>query len=922
MVRGVNNRVKLGLQMFLAAVLILSALPAPLFATNAASPWFASDPILGDSQELPAGNAPPYSLNGNIDCLQRKIITRPHLILSEQTRDGCVIDTAFGAYDKAGFLQRPGTTVSGLISSKYGGTTTLAAIPHSADALVNTGYSGYGVYYAFLDNLGSHLHSLAALDGTVSHTFDADTPATRIADASGQAISITYDSLSYSSNGDWFIADADTVGFIRVNTKTHEVLPFGDRTNYANALAPGFQSAISPDGRYAVVASNTYSRFKLYDLATCGAVPAHITTKVSCQSKDLYSFMAQKVPGFFAVSNLRFRGDYGIDLYTAYIKNGVVRRGHTNIVAAGQSITGFDYLGLGDSFAAGEGAYEYKAATDTVVNKCHLSQRSYPYLIAEKLSLSQYDSVACSGAVIKDINSDNPGYTGQVHDNKKLQDRDTKALLAGLLPGYLPQLSFIKDRLPSVITVSAVGNDIGFADIIKRCVSVDMCYGYYEERVDLLKSIDAQFDRLTNMYGDLVNASAPNTRIYAIGYPQVADPDGNCADNVHLTHEELQFANDLTDYLNTMIERAAKRAGVYYVDTSNALVGHRLCETNSWEVAVNGLTAGKDTRLFHIAPLPIGNESYHPNAFGQDLLKTAILSKTNNMTVAMPEAQPSITQPLPDNNLGILKNAPKSYDKQRYRILASTMGEDVAYANQSWNGTTGADVPLAPNTSAEVWAHSTPTKLGTFTTTLSGDLSFSVTVPSSLEPGFHTMHIYAKNVAGEDIDLEKVVYVAASTQDMDGDGVLNDQDSCPSVAQSGHDIDQDGIDDACDGDIGQTPLPVVPVPDQGLTKELPVHESDPWGAYIGPPAQTAVIQPEKIDTPDPNPIVIQGATNTDIPGGSANSSVLGSETIHNMKYISSVEARKRPNKKPTTYVVVGVIFVIGLLILWRSKRRV
>lgn len=46
--------------------------------------------------------------------------------------------------------------------------------------------------------------------------------------------------------------------------------------------------------------------------------------------------------------------------------------------------------------------------------------------------------------------------------------------------------------------------------------------------------------------------------------------------------------------------------------------------------------------------------------------------------------------------------------------------------------------------------------------------------------------------------------VAGDTQtfDTDGDGVLNNADSCPTVANSGVDADADGIDDACDTNIG------------------------------------------------------------------------------------------------------------------------
>jgi hypothetical protein len=47
----------------------------------------------------------------------------------------------------------------------------------------------------------------------------------------------------------------------------------------------------------------------------------------------------------------------------------------------------------------------------------------------------------------------------------------------------------------------------------------------------------------------------------------------------------------------------------------------------------------------------------------------------------------------------------------------------------------------------------------------------------------------------------EVVYISHDADDFDGDGITNASDSCPATTNTGVDEDQDGIDDACDGQI-------------------------------------------------------------------------------------------------------------------------
>src|SRR5690606_21578826 len=93
----------------------------------------------------------------------------------------------------------------------------------------------------------------------------------------------------------------------------------------------------------------------------------------------------------------------------------------------------------------------------------------------------------------------------------------------------------------------------------------------------------------------------------------------------------------------------------------------------------------------------------------------------------------------------------------------------------------------------------------------SGTLEINTTIPESMPTGFHTLHIYGPNIAGESIDLYKTIYIAASPTDLDGDGIPDDGSPCLIFPASGSDMDQDGIDDACD-DLIDLPPPIEEEP--------------------------------------------------------------------------------------------------------------
>lgn len=777
---------------------------------SALSPWLSIDsPTLDKISDLPAGQQPPHSIDGNRDCEYREIVIRPATPLqSKQSTIGCVVDTAFGVVSTGGSVQRPGTIVSGPTMLSSGVNFTLMPIPLSTTALNLYPGPSYGSYARFIHNLDAGMSTKTQSDGTVQHTIFS--PVERaISDNAQNKLAIDYSSIAFSPDGQWMVADAPSIGAIRVEVATGKVLPFGPSFNYGVGLSPSLQTAITSDGRYAAIASLDFNIFRLYDLSTCAVVPDQITSAVTCSYKDLRSFMQQQVSGFKGVTRLRFRDNYTLEYYVGYMEDTITRISYYTLTAAGQASSGFQYLGLGDSFASGEGAYQYKAATDIDNNKCHLSLRSYPYLIASDLGLNKYASVACSGAKIEDIISQSLDYTGQTKQKIPFKDiTNLDEVMSSLDPGHIAQFRFVEKYKPSVITISTVGNDIGFSDKIKRCLEPDTCYASYEDRLELVREINAQFDHVVAMYNNLKKVGDPRAKIYVIGYPQIAKADGNCGDNVHFNNDEIIFSNNLVTYLNTVVRAAADKAGVKYVDVEHALDGHRLCETVYSDTAVNGLTAGKDAiNILGVVKGPLGNESYHPNALGHQKLALMIAANTNNFTDPMPAPNASATYPGETSGLAIM-NARASGRKLYRASYDDEPGNDVVVRQGWWQTVlTSAKTVLQRTTSIGIFLNSDPVHLGDSTVGDDGSATVSVQIPADTQPGFHVVHMYAVDVTGQPVDFYKSIYVAASDTDYDGDGVPNAQDSCPTTTPAGVDVDMDGIDDACDGDIGPPPSP-------------------------------------------------------------------------------------------------------------------
>lgn len=725
---------------------------------------------------------------------------------------GCFTESALGLIESDSDIAIFNGTDEGLLLAGYSPHQVLVPWPGSSDLIALDPLSTGGTYISIYKNPMAHVSDQRNYLQELIGKQLTSPPEVQIRDKLGQKLVVNPQTLAFSDGGSWLVAETVNGSFVRINLSSMEIKPFAQ--SYSMSGSPAqlkSRLSITQDGRFVAIYNKDSTTFRVYDLSNCASTSVNLEPE-NCAVFDYLPFIQPQISGLTSIRRVRF---VNAGLLSFEATSSSTNAGGIYVIAPTDSINSLiDYLGLGDSYTSGEGAYDYLSGTDTPDNMCHLSIRSYPLLITNDLfSSTGGHNVACSGAVLNDLASHDDNYKGQVRnvlDFKHLTDTNPgllNSIMTNYLPGYVAQQRFVKQYQPAVLTVSAGGDDIGFGDILQQCVAPHLsihpsnndCFNTYEDRLEVLQLIDRTSKKWLSAFRQLKDL-APLSNLYVIGYPQIAYDKGNCALNVHLSKSEMEFGTELINYLNQSIQKAATDAGAQYVDISHALDGHRLCETASHDMAMNGLTAGKDAGVLGLNFL--GKESYHPNILGQRMMEQSILSKTRNLTL------------LSKNNSTVpettsLLNAPKTGRK----IMARTPGRAIANrvvsrGEQIQLKASGSNYGLRSSAQYALNLDGPSGKLiGYVTTDASGNIDQSITIPPSAEPGGHTIDTIGKGQSDETTDITQPVYIVTTPTDSDGDNIPDTSDSCPHSVNSGQDTDADGIDDSCDGFIGQPPTP-------------------------------------------------------------------------------------------------------------------
>lgn len=733
-------------------------------------------------------------------------------------------------------------------------------IPQSKDLLLyGTANPGSGWNYLYIvRDFASQLKRKVNADLSVSYILPSEAFKPVMHNELGaQGI---YVKAKVSSNGVWLVYEGID-GFTRVNLATLESKWF---STYAPAQMIGMwgstEFAVSDDGTKIATAGRGVD-LRVYELSdSCGSSSVasgnHVPSR-ECPYVSLHAYAASGVNNDMEYSIFpqfdSAGGELSVYALPIYRPGSSQQARWMTMTAHGYSPIKLDYLALGDSYSSGEGDTEinpitktkyYLFGTDVKGNKtiptekCHISSRSYPYLLKTSMYLNdmRMKSVTCSGAVTADV-SGSGKYLGQGERLKKFQN--IKGLqdqaLEGDIPGRMRQVEFVKKYQPAVITLTAGGNDVHFGDVIASCVMPFSTCSYAdtdEGKAMLSQAITGLYSTLVKLYRDIHTAS-PKTKIYVLGYPQfVSDRKAFlCAPNVVLKDKERTMVHEAVVYINEVIKAATQTVGVKYLDIADSLGGHALC--GGQEAYVTGVAFRGEFKLLGFGGKSEQEESFHPNAKGHQAIADAIqkdLGKDETLlsynycpdiseTVCANGGDTAITTPT------YFTEASKS-NNRRYipaKIITDSYvqkGSDLSDFTINFDG-------LEAGSSAHLEVHSKPIDLGTYTIDETGHLLADISIPDNLSAGYHTLHLMGKSTSGEDIDLWQIIEVRGRVGDIDEDGIADTIDACLYVAASGLDADRDGIDDGCDAEIGDIKEEPVGSKDATITSyDVPMITND------------------------------------------------------------------------------------------------
>lgn len=738
----------------------------------------------------------------------------------------------------------------------YSASYQVVHLPGTNDFMYNRLISG------FTNN--HNLHIARDFPSKLERTTTGGETIYRLADDSyeplipnNEGMPATTGAVGVSQNGRWMAVEVMNAGLALVNTETQQLHFF---SNYKHWYGVGSDAqitfVISNDGK--LVATFDFNiQPKVYTLSEecvlksdqLDAISEQLTTYRSCPDDGgrLWTALEEK---FGSLAKRRVAGEFSYENDTLYFNRSVwtgegIKNTYGLPLRAGnyQPDENIDYLALGDSYASGEGDTEqssatgkkhYRSYTDNEEDlgqgrpreKCHISTRSYPYILSNGMQLGEprggpntkWQTVACSGARVYDVDTQNSadykgqGKGGSEGGRPRLENFDSwRDLKSGALNEFIPgrekQIEFVKKYKPKVITLTMGGNDVGFGDKIRSCIWVGVCgFTSGEGKARLAREILDSYDKLRILYQQLHEAANGQAKIYILGYPQFVNDNEppSCGANVgSLNHEERKMIKNSVTFMNNVIEQAAKSAGVKYIDIEDSLDGGKLCDDG--QEYVTGIAFWGDSET---------QESFHPNAKGHFNIAMAVWDEVNNESLLHYDICPSTEQnSCPDSTAtkDAIEMPPyfESISEVKTEYANLTSGE--AQKGTPLTIMTGSFI-LRPSSSANITIYSDPTNLGNFTVDANGSLNVNLGIPNALPVGYHTLIVTGETYSGEPIELEQVVLIKSSNpKDIDDDGRLDSKQPCgPFVIAANKDTDMDGIDDGCDSQIGSAPKSSTP----------------------------------------------------------------------------------------------------------------
>ncbi|MFZ2125506.1 MAG: SGNH/GDSL hydrolase family protein [Candidatus Saccharimonadales bacterium] len=747
----------------------ISAEEAPEFWSwaNAAPTVFSSNAVAGDDAGGCAGSYQTVEISGYTD------LKSTCLSFGEMARFGYYPDVTVFRYAVGFKFDSTMYKFNGPCNSN----DDCMYLPDT-DVLVARRYCGpFCKRLEVYKNFSSRLKSVI-IPGVVSRLeYDFDVSNPDFVFKSGENTIWGIGGMSASDNGKWLAVEIRQRGIGLLNIDTLKMKEVSDLSfYYGYGRDPTVELAVDDDGQHiAVVGKN--AGLDVFDITSeCGddssydADRGHIgMSRPYCNkaSIDTNGF----IPHFKYALHPEFNDD-GAEL--RFFASSYVFAEPQRLVtlrANGYNPPRLDYLALGDSYSSGEGDDEshYLNGTNDEYENCHVSDRSYPFLLAREFGIGgdSMASVACSGATTKDVDwndSDYKGQKGRLKMNASVTDTEVTLAkiyaLYNFVPGRIYQRQFVDYYKPKVITVGIGGNDVQLIQKLESCFSPTTCNWASDasKKEQVANEIKGQFSNLVETY-EKFTSDSPDSKVYVVGYPQIISDGDNCGRLGDLLDRvERHYMIESIHYLNQVIASAAKSAGAKYIDIEDAYGDNVICGSGDQNMVNTVEFGGLEEYInnFRYYKL-IHSEGFHPNNLGHQKDAGAIINEVGNI-VTYDYCQNGRVV-CPDKT--VLPPEPPGYwytDGLRYTPMLFYVDfiPDVVT-----DGLLDVVVELdsssfKPNSTVDIEVYSDMVSLGQFDVADDGSLNAALHLPENLEEGYHTMFIHGLSYSGQAIDLYKI----------------------------------------------------------------------------------------------------------------------------------------------------------------------
>ena len=176
--------------------------------------------------------------------------------------------------------------------------------------------------------------------------------------------------------------------------------------------------------------------------------------------------------------------------------------------------------------------------------------------------------------------------------------------------GEPAQIPTAPDPEVGLVTLTIGGNDVGFGEVVVRCVLLDC--STVPDSPDFTNSLAGLSETLVERVYPALRVAYPNARIVHVGYPHLTPETGRLVDCGWLSGSERDATVALVDALDAAIAMATEAtedgADVDYADVRAAFEGHELCTEAPWVHPV----------------LSLASERAHPTIEGHAALAEAV----------------------------------------------------------------------------------------------------------------------------------------------------------------------------------------------------------------------------------------------------------------------------------------------------------